>query len=366
MEKNENKIFNTNKLAKENSLKIHHLVENVRDNFIKLNKYLNMENPDLLEIYAFLIHTNHVITQMNFLLDTIKDIYFKSTQNTLSILAISKQKFLSLTKKYTNKETHNFIEKISSEIFEIDWESNFFIQNKKLTLSFLIPRLHKHSLCHSNDTKIAHCKRLSVLLTTKPKLRNTKKRIQFYQQRSCFYDTKIYQNCINIKSSDTFIISKTDHNTSFCHLEKGHSKHIIQLDKSVKMKIHADTAVSCPGLRIHKTSNLFINAENIIEISNLNNSFTNKIHKHVKIHLSPPDESIKNHVPFNWEDTLRHNYPLVTIMTVASIIFLLYKLKSRKSDKYQTPQTQKTKDHVINEGPEGVNHSVTENDDRIL
>ena len=92
-----------------------------------LNNYLNMKNPGTYGIYAFLAHTNYIIIQMNFLLSTIKDIHESKISGTLSILTISKKKFLSIIKTHTNKETYKFIEKLSTEIFKINWETKFYI-----------------------------------------------------------------------------------------------------------------------------------------------------------------------------------------------------------------------------------------------
>ena len=76
------------------------------------------------------------------------------------------------------------------------------------------------------------------------------------------------------------------------------------------MKMHADTAISCPGLKIYKASNLNINTDNLIELSALNNPIIQKMHSHMKIHLFPPDASTKNsESTFNWENAVKHNTP---------------------------------------------------------
>ena len=343
VEANKIMIYSTKNLAKENSLKIHQLIDNLSKNFAKLNKYLNMEDPDILELYSFLIQSNHIIQQMSHLLLTIKDIYDNAQSGTLSILAMSKRKLIDLVKKNTNLETSNFIEKLKSEIFEINWDSKLYIKDKLLTLSFLIPRIHKHSLCLSNNSKISNCHGLSVLLTSKPKVKNTKNKLKFYQQKSCFYNPNTYHNCLNIRNTNTYMINKKDNTTSFCHLNKGHSKSILQIEKSVKMKIHTDTSISCPGLKIYKASNTYIHTENILELYTLNSTTTKLIHKHVKLHLSPPVET-KNiqEQNFNWTNSLKHNFPSLTIIMLAATIYLLWKLKNR---------INKQKNTVIDEAP---------------
>ena len=79
------------------------------------------------------------------------------------------------------------------------------------------------------------------------------------------------------------------------------------------MKIHADLAISCPGLKIYQASILYINTDDLIELSALNNRIIQKIH------LFPPDASTKNsESPFNWENTVKHNTPFFYLPDTSS------------------------------------------------